>query len=230
MLCDDKSDLLQDISTTHRDSIFFQSSFPKQVWDLAVKVMDLFEKAKLKDQKLRSAAANTKPDFKQQYLAPIRCLESSDQCMLLEKCVSGHLSLKEMKSEAENLKRMYVLKKSFIKLTNTRSWEDATSKFPQCACESQLKRFLTLDMGKEIPKPFLDFCKRAKSLELCDANANDEQTLGPVVKLGDVIAFAIHAKVSELTGQAITSAYAKFSGADLILLSIKQVCNMYNIM
>lgn len=122
------------------------------------------------------------------------------------------------------LKRMYLLKKSFMKLTNTRSWEDATSKFPQCACESQLKRFITLDMAKDIPKPFLDFCKRAKSL--CDAHDNNEQALGLVVKLGDVIAFAIQAKVSELTGQAITSAYAKFSGADLILLSIKQVCCM----
>ena len=34
-------------------------------WDLAVDVMDLFKKAKLK---LRSAMATTKPDFKQQYL------------------------------------------------------------------------------------------------------------------------------------------------------------------
>lgn len=223
-MCSDKSDLLQEISATHRDSIFFQSSLPKEVWDLAVKVMDLFEKAKLKDQKLRSASANTKPEFKQQYLAPIRCLESSDQCMLLEKCISGHLSLKEMKNEAENVKKMYLLKKTFVKLTNTRSWEDAIGKFPHCACEIQLKRFISLDISKDIPKPFLDFCKRAKSL--CNVNASEGQALEPVVKLGDVIAFAICANVAELTGQAITSVYSKFSGADLILLSIKEVSSM----
>ena len=78
--------MFQDISATHRDSIFYQGSLPKQVWELVVKVMDLFEKAKLKDQKLRSSMATTKPDFKQQYLTPIRSLESNDQCFLLERC------------------------------------------------------------------------------------------------------------------------------------------------
>ena len=77
--------------------------------------------------------------------------------MLLEKCISGHLSLKEMKNEAENLKKMYLFKKTFVKLTNTRSWEDAIGKFPYCACEMQLNRFISLDISKDIPKPFLDF-------------------------------------------------------------------------
>lgn len=138
---------IQDISATQRDSIFSQSSLPKQVWDLAVKVMDLFEKAKLKDQNLKSTTANTKPEFKQQYLTPIRCLDSTDQCSLLERCINGQLSLKEMKNEAETLKKLHLLKKTFVKLTNTRNWEDATCQFPQCACESHIKRFIALDMS-----------------------------------------------------------------------------------
>ena len=60
--------------------IFYLASLPKKVWDLAVDVMDRFEKTKLKDQKLRSAMATAKPDCKQQYLAPIRCLNYEDQC------------------------------------------------------------------------------------------------------------------------------------------------------
>ena len=95
----------QEISATHRDSIFSPSSMPKIVWDLAVDVMDLFEKAKLKDQKLRSSSTNAKPDFKQQYLTPIRCLELNDQCSLLDRCRNGSLSLKEIKNEAENFKK-----------------------------------------------------------------------------------------------------------------------------
>ena len=41
--------------------------------------------------------------------------------------------------------------------------------------------------------------------------------------MGDVIAFAIHPEFSELTGHMLSSMYKKFSGADLILLLIKEV-------
>ena len=61
--------LSQDISNTHRES---QAAFTKKVWDLAVEVMDLFEHVKLKGQKLNLSTLLTKPDFKQQYFAPIR--------------------------------------------------------------------------------------------------------------------------------------------------------------
>ena len=44
-----------------------------------MKVMDLFENAKLKGQKLNLATLTTKPEFKQQYLAPIRSMDEADQ-------------------------------------------------------------------------------------------------------------------------------------------------------
>ena len=70
---------LQSVSNTHKDAIFSQASLPRRVWDVAVKVMDLFENAKLKGQKLNLATLTTKPEFKQQYLAPIRSLDEADQ-------------------------------------------------------------------------------------------------------------------------------------------------------
>lgn len=213
--------LFQDISTTHRDAIFYQASLPKHVWDLAVQVMDLFEKAKLKDQKLRSTMATAKPDFKQQYLAPIRCLKSEDQCFLLERCKNGHLSLKDIKIEADALKKMYALKKGFVKLTNSKDWEDSISRYPRFACESQLKKFIGLDISKSFPQPFLDFCKWAKSSE--DAMSSNEKDIGCMVKLGDFVVFTINAKISDLNGHIISSTYSKFRGADIISLSIKQV-------
>lgn len=182
---------------------------PKQVWDLAVDIMNLFEKAKLKDQKLRSAKATTKPDFKQQYLAPIRSLSSVDQCFLLERCKNGHLSVKELKIQADALKKMNTLKKCFVKLTNSRNWEDALNRFPRFACETQLKKFVSLDFSREFPRPFEDFCKRAKSCEQ-STRSNDEQEIGCAVKSGDVVAFAITAKVSELNGHTIISTFSKF--------------------
>ena len=44
---------IQDISTTHRDAILHQASLPKAVWDVALDVMNAFEKVKLKDQRLK---------------------------------------------------------------------------------------------------------------------------------------------------------------------------------
>ena len=197
---------------------------PKIVWDLAVDVMDLFEKAKLKDQKLRSSATNAKPDFKQQYLAPIRCLELNDQCSLLERCRNGCLSLKEMKNAAENFKKMYALKKAFVKLTNAKNWEDAIANHPRYASESQLKKFSTLDISKGIPQPFMDFCKHAKSNASQSADSEGEMaSVGCMLNLGDVVAFAIHAKFAKLTGHTLSSVYKKCIGADLILLLIKEV-------
>lgn len=75
----------QDISNTHQDSIFSQAAFTKKVWDLATEVMDVFEHAKLKGQKLNLSTLLTKPEFKQQYFAPIRRLDESEQCYLLTK-------------------------------------------------------------------------------------------------------------------------------------------------
>ena len=66
------------MSNTHRDAIFTQAALPKCVWDLTVEVMDLFEEAKLKGQKLNLSSLLSKPQFKQQYLAPLRRLEESE--------------------------------------------------------------------------------------------------------------------------------------------------------
>ena len=216
--------MLQDISATHRDSIFYQASLPKKVWDLAVDVMDRFEKAKLKDQKLRSAMATAKPDFKQQYLAPIRCLNYEDQCFLLERCKNGHISLKEMKNEASSLKKMYSLKNGFVKLTNSRNWEDAVIKFPRYACEAELRKFITFDIVKEFPQPFINFCKRAKCYEQSSSGNGEQEEVACAVKNGDAAAFVICTQVDELNGQIIASKFSKFNGADLILLSINEVC------
>ena len=66
-------------SATHRDAILHQASLPKAVWDVALDVMNAFEKLKLKDQRLKVSSAVSKPEFKQQYLAPIRSLEPQEQ-------------------------------------------------------------------------------------------------------------------------------------------------------
>ena len=127
--------------------------------------MDLFEQSKLKAQKLRMSTLLQKPEFKQNYLAPIRTLPISDQCLLLQKVIAGETSLTELQ-----LKQKAALKTAFAKLTNVESWDQAVDKFPAFATDDQLNRFLGIDIRKTIPKAFVSFCQRAKSYSADDAS------------------------------------------------------------
>ena len=183
--------------------------------------MDLFENHKLKDQKMQCGLKIiTKPEIKQQYLAPIRCLNINDQLSLLLRCKNKELSLTEMKKEAEILKRLEILKKSFVKFTNSKSWEDAQTHYQPFASDCELKKFAKLDVSKEIPQSFVNFCRKAKvSRESGQAGTEDH-----VFKYGQLIACTLQANASEISGQMITSSFQNFHGADMILLSIPEVC------
>ena len=153
------------------DNVFSQASSRKQVWDLVVvQVMDLFEQSKLKAQKLRMSTLLQKPEFKQNYLAPIRTLPNSDQCLLLQKVIAGETSLTELQTAATQLKQKAALKTAFAKLTNVESWDQAVDKFPAFATDDQLNQFLGIDIRKTIPKAFVSFCQRAKSYSADDAS------------------------------------------------------------
>ena len=181
--------------------------------------MIAFEKYNLKDHDQKGAPSLTKPEFRQRYLAPIRCLEPREQSYLLLKCKMKEISLKELKKEASNLKQIAALKKSFVKLTNSGSWEDAATKFPLHACEHELKKFIALDPSKGTPKCFVDFCKRAKSSSEVGCTVGDQT----FIQSGNVQGYIIKNQPSELSGLTITKAFPSFQGGDLILLSIEPV-------
>ena len=83
------------------------------------------------------------------------------QVSLLTKVQQGTLSLAEMKSEATELKQMQALKKTFTRLTNTDSWEEAVTNFSTFATEEQLRKFLSIDVKKNITK-FCGFLYESK--------------------------------------------------------------------
>ena len=187
---------------TQCDAVFFQSSLPKSVWDAAVEVMDLFESHKLKDQKMQCGLKIiTKPDI-------IRRLNMNDQLSLLLRCKNKELSLAEMKKEAETLKRLEILKKAFVKFTNSKSWEDAQTHFQPFASDCELKKFTTLDVSKDIPQSFVNFCRKAKvSRESGQAGTEDH-----IFKYDQLVACTLQAKASEISGQMITSSFLNFHG------------------
>ena len=180
--------------------------------------MDLYEAAALKSQKLNLSTLMTKPEFKQQYLAPIRRLDEHDQCTLLQEVIGHRCSLAELKVKAGEMKQMNALRMAFVRLTNTETWEDAQSTYPLFVTDSQLEKFKKVDMNKAIPQAFTDFCTRAK-LSATQAEAPS----GSLVRVGTSVGYVLSAKMTELSGRAIKEVYPEFWGAHLSLVSFDKV-------
>ena len=145
------------MSKTHRDAIFSQAAMAKPVWTLAVEVMDLFKKAKLKGQKLKLSSLMSEPDFKQQYLVPIRTLPENEQCSLLKRVIDGEISIANLKGEAGSIKQMECLKKAFLKLVNVETWAEAEESMPQFATTDQLQKFSKINLKHGIPPSFSEY-------------------------------------------------------------------------
>ena len=64
------------------------------------------------------SSLQTKLEFKQQYLAPIRHLEEMDLVSLLRKVVSGRSSLADLKSDPAEIKQMVALRTAFLCRSN----------------------------------------------------------------------------------------------------------------
>lgn len=112
-----------------------------------MRVMNLFEETEVEKRKKRNVVV-AKPEFKQHMLAPIRALSVEDQVHLLTKCLDKLIPLSAIKKEAALLKQMALLKKKFIQLTNSGSWENSVILFPLHACEVELRKFIALDFTK----------------------------------------------------------------------------------
>lgn len=186
-----------------------------------MKVIDLYEEAKLKDQKLNLSSLLSKPEFKQQYLAPIRALEENDQCLLLQKVINKEISLAQLKTESSNIKQLHALRIGFTRLTNASSWDDAKKNYPEFATDKQMLKFIHLDLKKAIPKSFSDFCLRAKNS--ADAPAQLQScTFSTSFKA--VSAHILQDKFTEVSGTKIKSQVNSFTGANLAIASFEEVC------
>ena len=64
------------------------------------------------------SSLQTKLEFKQQYLAPIRHLEEMDLVSLLRKVVSGRSSLADLKSDPAEIKQTVALRTALLCRSN----------------------------------------------------------------------------------------------------------------
>lgn len=188
--------------------------------------MDLFEQAKLKGQKLKLSTLLTKPEFKQQYLAPIRSLEEEEQCQLLQKLINREISLQQLKGEADRVKQVRALHTAFLRLTNTETWEEAKQQFPHFATDEQMNKFMLCDLKKAVPKTFMDFCQRAKD-SVAEEIATESDLYPFSVSIGAVTVTVVSSKLTEITGQKIRRSTRIFQGANLTIASVLQVSISY---
>lgn len=198
-----------------------QAALPRAVWNLAVRVMNLYENGMLKGQKLNLSSLLAKPEFRQQHLAPIRAMNADDQCTLLEKVIDKEISLTELKTEASQMKSVSALKVAFVRLTNSESWEKATETYPAFANERQLKRFTSCNLKKEIPQSFQDYCSRAKSS--LESSVSNEAVFSFSADGLPTSVTVIESKPTEVSGQLISSINESFCGADLGLILVDEV-------
>ena len=182
--------------------------------------MDLFERFELTGQTRSLTNLVSKPEFRQNYLTPIRKLAKEDQCFMLQKVIDGTYSLAELKTKAAEMKKLMLLKKAFVQCTSSRTWENAVQKFPFYASDDQLKRFIRVDLQKEIPQSFMDFCRRAKGEEGVAGSHNS-------VSCDKAVGVAIDTKVSELNAQKIKQVFPCFYGAKLSIITCAEVSTIF---
>lgn len=143
----------QDISRTQKENIFAQSTLSAELWGNFVEVMNLYEDGELKDQ-------NKCGEVKQHHFQPICRLPVVTQQELLQLLIDKTISVKEMKVKADDYRQHEMMKKAFVRGTNSRNWESASSRYPHFA--DRLHQFSRLKFNKpQLPETFVTFCQAA---------------------------------------------------------------------
>ena len=177
------------------------------------KVMDLFEDGGLKDQKLIKKQLISAPEVKQHHLQPLCWLPESVQESLLD-------SVLNEREEANEYRQLELMKKAFVKCTNSRSWEYAESTYPSFV--SNLDKFVTLKFSKhdEIPEVFKTFCQAAINSKKC---ANSSQ----IKKIGDFHITLVQGNMESVSMEQIKKVDDLYAGAQFILTSVPKVCSIH---
>jgi len=190
--------------------------------------MELFKKGKVKlstCEQTNSKKRSTEPEFKQQYLAPIRTLSVDNQCRLLQQIIDGDLPILGLKAAAAHIKQIDMLKSTFLNHVNIGTWEEAQEKLPLFAKAEVLSQFSKLNFTSSVPRSFVDFCTRAK--ESINFESSEEASAGDlIIKSSETDSFAciIKSTFTELYSARITAINPNFTGASLIVVSISKVC------
>ena len=157
----------QGMSRTPKENLFCQAAFPRSVWELAVKVMNMFENG---EKKLSKKNLCSTPRMEQNHFVP---LDTSFQESALEKVLCKELSLNELKIHCQTYRALVEVRKNFMKCTNSDTWEEVERRFGTYAEEKRLMQFVTLPFTNDIPQVFKDYCQAALTMTTTESSAAD---------------------------------------------------------
>ena len=208
------------MSRTQRDNIFTQAAFHKDVWELAVGVMNKYELGQLKMQKLNRKHLLAAPEFKQHHFQPLHHLDYEFQKSTLQNVLDEKLTLDEMKQSAAQFRSLSMVKSVFMRLTGCKSWVDAEQTFPTFVTEGRLQQYCSLDFKKSIPEVFRTFCQAA--LDSHQSEPRSSKRASTYTLNGtSVVVIADHFRST--SAQQIQDFDPSFSGAHLIICRISAV-------
>ena len=202
------------MSRTQCENIFSQAALWPPVWEQALKVIELFEDGKLKNQKLNKKSLVSKPEFKQQHFQCIHNLNPSFQQKILEQAMNREITLDEMKKKASEYRALENIRKAFTKCTNS-TWDEAKERYPWHTTDDHLRKFLGLNFVKNVPDSFRGYCTSAIRGERHQTNDN--------FSYEGSVAITVVLQMNEVAVAAIQSAHPSYSGANLILACIPKV-------
>ena len=137
---------------------------------------------------------------------------------MLNAVLSNEKSLKELKEAAAKFRSMQTIRKTFCKVTNT-SWEEATERFPHYAKEDRLIQFSSLSFTKDVPQPFMAYCRAALHSENSNQPCDDLDSYD----VQGCIAYTLQHNILTLSHTDITEKKIPFNGAHLFLTHIPEV-------
>jgi len=208
----------QYVSKAYRNEVLRLACVSQPIWEMYIQAFEAFENGNLKGQKLTKKQLMTKPEIKQTQFQCLLPLKEATQAELLGRLVSNEITLKEMKQRAAKEKKMCDLKDRFLHLTNCKKWEEAEERFPQHATEKALEQFMTLDLGKETPHVFSQFCASAAKWQ---SSSSEVEILATTqVFKGNYIIEGIR---ESFDPAIVSSAISGFGGASLFITYMDQV-------
>ena len=129
--------------------IFFLAALPSSQYKAYQNIVSTHAKTTSKD----------KPDCKGFLFKGLRamCKESID--VILEKVQLGKLKLKQL-NECQTMKKLLVIKESFVTRVGAANWKEATELYPMFTTEAKLAELFLINFNPE-SLVFIDYCNRA---------------------------------------------------------------------
>ena len=130
--------------------IFFLAALPSSQYKAYQNIVSTHAKTTSKD----------KPDCKGFLFKGLRamCKESID--VILEKVQSGKLKLKQLNNECQTMKKLLVIKESFVTRVGAANWKEATELYPMFTTEAKPAELFLINFNPE-SLVFIDYCNRA---------------------------------------------------------------------